>query len=90
MVNSPQTIDQAIVKYENIAKMVFAKPCKTPAAMFDHTELEHLVKEAVTELALELKDDTPLADEAVSETYPHFRRFSCRKKILLCVVVWGA
>ena len=65
-VDSPQTVDQAIAKYENIAKTLFSKPSKAPIAMFDHTELERLVKEAITESPLKLKDDAPLTtDEAV-------------------------
>jgi hypothetical protein len=49
--------------------MVFSKPSETPTAMFNHTELERLVKEAITESALSLKDDPPLSDEAVCKTF---------------------
>lgn len=64
-----QTIDQAIAKYENIAKTVFSKPSQAPTAMFDHTELERLVKEAITESILRLNEDAPLADETVCKTF---------------------
>ena len=44
--NAPQAVDEAIAKY---AKTVFSKPSKAPTVMFDHSKLERLVKEAITE-----------------------------------------
>jgi len=65
--NTFQTIDQAIAKYENFAETVFSSLSKVPTAKFDHTKLERLLKTAITES--KLKEDTPLADESVCNTF---------------------
>jgi len=67
--NCPQTIDEAIAQYENIAQTVFSKPSEAPTAMFDHKELERLVKEAIVKSPLNLTDDAPLTDETVCKTF---------------------
>src|SRR5205809_477106 len=68
LIPSRQSIKQ-FRSTKNLLRLVFSKLSNTATAKFDHTELERLIKDAMTHSPLNLIKDVPLADENICKTF---------------------